>query len=360
MLRVLFVVLLLAVGTEAPAADTQKLLERVRDEQDAPAAALILVSADGPEIIEAAGLRTPGGEEVAPDDLWHIGSNHKSVTSFAALTLAEQGRLSLDDSVAQVLGDRFDGIDPAWSGITLRQLLQHRGGLQPNITRLQSIRGIMFPSGGAEGPQKDRQRVLRGVLKEPPAGEPGNYVYSNLGYTLAGEMIGAAAGSTYEAALEELVWKPLGLTPDAARLGAVKGQDVLRGHQGVPPRPAPDGADNPALMSPAGTFSYSLDGYGAYLVDQLRGHMDDDRALLAAESYASMRTPPEGGDYALGWAVRDDGTLVHSGSNTFWLVTTVLDPESGLGAVVLVNQGSAQGLLEYAEELIEQHRPGGQ
>jgi len=74
-----------------------------------------------------------------------------------------------------------------------------------------------------------------------------------------------------------------------------------------------------------------------------------------------LHTPPEGGDYALGWATAKrawaGGTaLNHNGSNTMWYCVTWLAPERGFAFLVATNQGgkkAAEGCNAAVGELMK-------
>lgn len=334
--------------------DSEAFLEEIIDETGTPAAAVIVVGPDGPLIIDVEGVRQVGAtEEAEASDAWHIGSNAKSMTATLAMVMVEEGAITLDDDVRSVLGERFK-VDPAWSDVTLRQLLSHRGGVEPNVGTLTFLRYAFLPSKGDNGPRKDRRQVLKGVLRKPPSAEPGTeYQYSNLGITLAGAMLEERAGQPFEALIEERLFQPLGM--DGAVLGAPTGEEgtVIFGHREDPPEAAPEGADNPAFMSPAGTYSFDLDSYAAYLTDQLRGQLTLEGTLLTAASYEALATAPDDlRDYGLGWGLREDGSLRHSGSNTMWFVTTIVSPNHELAVSVLTNYGEVRGLGEAIDEVL--------
>ena len=330
-------------ATPSQAADRAEAADAILAEllsAGAPAAALVVVGPDGPLAVEVAGTARRGGTAVMPAQAWHIGSNAKAMTATLALALEADGVLSLDDSVPDLLGETY-AVDDGWDGVTLRDLLRHRGGAAPNIGRLTMVRYILTGAEDGAGAAKERAAVLRGTLRRPPEGEVGTYAYSNLGYTIAGAMMEAAAGARFDELLETYLFAPLGMK--GVVLGAPRGEGVIVGHRGASATPVDPGEDNPLLMAPAGTFSLPPAAYAAFLTDQLRGQMGRD-ALLPPDAYKAMATPPEGGTYGLGWGVREDGTLGHSGSNTMWYATARLVPERGLAVAVLTNWGARRDL----------------
>ncbi|NRA31591.1 MAG: beta-lactamase family protein, partial [Parvularculaceae bacterium] len=214
---------------------------------------------------------------------------------------------------------------------------------------------IAFGRKSEDGPSKDRKNALKGVLKKAPAQIPGEqYQYSNYGYSIAGEMIEVAGGKPYEVLLRERIWEPLGM--EGAMIGAADepGPDGFRGHRGSPPEVSPPGADNPRIMSPAGTFSYPLAAYSRFMLDQLLGQQGDEAAMLTAESYKLIATAPDDlADYGLGWGLLEDGALRHSGSNTMWYVTTIVAPNDDIAVALFTNYGDSSGMGAMLETLIE-------
>ncbi|NNU17645.1 beta-lactamase family protein [Parvularcula sp. ZS-1/3] len=329
----------------------QPFLEKVLEEEKAPGGVLIIVPHAGEIGVTFAGERRIGrGDAPEPSDYWHIGSNAKAMTAALALAMVEKDMISLESTVSEVLGDAFK-IHSGWSDVTLEMLLTHRSGSAQNPSRLTMVRYIIFPAKTEKATVKARQGELKKLLKSPPDNDPGAaFSYSNLGYTLAGHMLGTAAGTSYEEALRTHLLGPLGME---MLVGAPEGgAGMISGHNGDPLEAGPPAADNPALMAPAGTLSFTAADYAEFLRDQLRGARGEE-ALLSPESYRRQHTPVYKEDgYALGWGVRPDGSLGHSGSNTFWMATALIDPESGYAVALLTNSGEADGLGEHLREVL--------
>lgn len=106
----------------------------------------------------------------------------------------------------------------------------------------------------------------------------------------------------------------------------------------------------------------SLGDYSRFLVDHFRGSRGLDNTLLSPESYEILHTPPFGYDpsaegepirgYAMGWVIKDD-LLYHSGSNTIWLVLTMMWPDQDRIVVVAANDGRGDVLYPLFVELGE-------
>jgi len=143
-----------------------------------------------------------GGKPVTLDTVFRIGSMTKQFTAALVLTLAEEGKLSLDDPLA-----KFVRGYPAPGGrATVRQLLNHTSGIQ-------SYNEI--PGWFAE-PNTRRAFTtaeLIAVFRDLPARfEPGtDWAYNNSGYVLLAAIIEAVTKQSWHLALRERITAPLGL-----------------------------------------------------------------------------------------------------------------------------------------------------
>jgi len=92
----------------------------------------------------------------------------------------------------------------------------------------------------------------------------------------------------------------------------------------------------------------------------LRG-LRGEKALLEPGTYEKLRTPPFGGDYALGWLTveREWGggiVLNHNGSNTMNIATVWIAPARDFAVLVVCNQGGPVAFKacdEAASKLIQ-------
>lgn len=140
-----------------------------------------------------------------PSTMYSICSISKLFTSVAVMQLRDQGLLSLDDPVSQHLA-WFD-IDEAFPDrgpVTVEGLLTHSSGL-PRESAHPYWTGPDYPFPTAESIREDleTQETLY------PARE--RFQYSNLGLTLAGEIVAEKAGHDYTTYINEAILSPLGL-----------------------------------------------------------------------------------------------------------------------------------------------------
>jgi D-alanyl-D-alanine carboxypeptidase len=331
--------------------------EQARTTLESPAVAVMQMR-DGEVRIAASGLRDAGDTiEVSPDDLWHIGSNTKSMTATLVARLAEQGVVSWDDTVAEHLGDAIAEIDPGFADVTFRHLLSHRSGASANIGMFHMLRFQVEGVGGRPIPEQ-RLDYAGHILSQTPNSEPGTeFSYSNAGYVIAGAMLEQATGESWETLVMREVFVPLGIDDVGfGAPGSVSEIDQPRGHGsgmfgGLSSRTGAQ-ADNPPVLGPAGTVHIALADYALYLQVHIDGARGEDTSFLSVESWRMLHTPPFEGRYAMGWLVGED-ELNHAGSNTLWVLQAVIVPEQNLGAVVAVNRVARTSLGPILMETVE-------
>ncbi|MFN3816313.1 serine hydrolase domain-containing protein [Brevundimonas sp.] len=318
-------------------------LAQALERSGAPALAGAVIGREGLIWRGAAGVRIAGGEDaVTSDDLWHLGSNTKAMTAMLYGRLVEDGSARWSATLPALFPDL--AVDAAWAETTLEDLMAHRAGLLD-----AAVLDMPTRVAGMSDPRPlDEQRtdLVRRALTRPPTGEPGAFAYGNLNYVLAGAAIERLTGTTWEEAMQDRLFQPLGIT--SGGFGPPVG-DQPRGHMnlGAPVPVAPDqaGADNPPFLGPAGTAHMTLADYSRFLVLFLT----DGGGFVTPETISRLTTPPEGADYALGWAVAANSPLTggpmlaHEGSNTLWHVTTIIAPARGLAAVAASNDHGRGG-----------------
>ena len=309
----------------------------------APALAGAVIGRDGLIWTAAMGVRAAGGEDaVTNHDLWHLGSNTKAMTAMLYGRLVEDGLARWGATVPELFPDL--DLDAAWANTTIEDLMSHRAGLLD-----EAVLDLPTRAAGFSDPRPvDEQRtdLARRALSQRPTGEPGVFAYGNLNYILVGAAIERITRTTWEEAMQARLFQPLGIA--SGGFGPPVG-DQPRGHMNlggpVPVQPDQPGSDNPPFLGPAGTAHMTLEDYGRFLVLFLT----DGGAFVTPETIAHLTTPPEGADYALGWAVAGNSPvtggpmLAHEGSNTMWHVTTIIAPARGLAAVAASNDHGRGG-----------------
>jgi CubicO group peptidase (beta-lactamase class C family) len=314
-------------------------LSELRRQADAPGMAAACARKGFPAKFWHDGERRVGsGVAVQADDLWHIGSITKSMTSTLVARLVEDGVIRWDDTVGDVLGKVAPDMRDEYRRTTFRHLLSHHAGLQANIDIAQLLK---FPR-VSDDAREDRKAYARLALAQPPKGAIEiTFEYSNSGYVIAGAMLETKLGKPWEDLVQARLFEPLGLAsagfgPPGHR--AALDQPMGHARQSSTGRllafgPG-DPADNPVVIGPAGRVHINL----ADLLRYLEAHRDDN-PLLRPDSWKTLHTPPFSGQYAMGWGVRKDGSLIHSGSNTLWYAEALVNRADGIVAAAACNDG---------------------
>ena len=264
---------------------------------------------------------------------YRIGSITKTMTAALVVQARDEGLLDLDDTLGAHLGD------VGYAEATLRQLLSHTAGMQsePAGEWWERTRGV------------DLATLLERNDGSGRVGGPGEYHYSNLGYALLGEVVARRWGAPWRRLVADRLLGPLGMlrTSYLPRPQAQPGWSVhpftgVRVHEPL--------IDTRA-MAPAGQLWSTLEDLVAW--GQLLAGTRPD--VLAADSLAEMRTPvTEGYGLGLRLAVHAGGPLVgHTGSMPGFLAALAVDPDSGIGTVLLTNATTGVDPLALAVALIE-------
>jgi len=169
-----------------------KLLDSVST-ADGPGAAILVDRGDTIVFRQARGsANIELGVPLAPTKVFRIASVTKIFTAALVLKLAEEGKLSLDDTLARTLPDF-----PGAQSITIRQLLSHTAGLSD-----KSLLGDGAPGVLRQDMTLSALTVL--IAKEPLRFTPGSsQAYANAGYILLGAVIEKATGKPWYGAMAE-------------------------------------------------------------------------------------------------------------------------------------------------------------
>jgi CubicO group peptidase (beta-lactamase class C family) len=293
---------------------------------------------------------------VTADALFMLGSNTKAMTAAVAARLVEEGVVRWDTRIGDALPELQSTMLPAYAGVTLEQLLDHRGGLRA-YTGAEDLDAFMAFVQSSPGPLPvdeagRRLFVAAHVLQQsPPDGViPGTtYLYSNAGYEVAAAMLERVTGRRYEDLFDAELARPLGI---AGRWGRpeLAGATQPRSYWGQPGRltlTAPEDPDvQPWLdtLAPAGMFATTARGYATWLQWHLRALKGEATPLPAGYVQRLQAAPP--GQYVLGWLVGQfDGhaVLAHAGAIDGFLAEAVVARDGGDAAFMMTNTSDIEG-----------------
>jgi len=273
--------------------------------------------------------------------VYRIGSVTKQFTAAAVMQLAEQGKVSLDDSIAAHLA----GLPAPWRRVTVRQLLNHTSGI-PSYTDVGERWRRRW------GEEMSPDTLLAFTTADSMWFEPGaKWRYDNTGYILLGMLIEKLSGRSWGTDLAERFAKPLGLSDSRDCQAEPVIARRVRGYENE----GKGWINTPYL---AMSQPYSAGAMCSTVGDLARWN----RALhtgkvVSAASYALMTTP-EGAaaqnDFPYGYGLGRDTiggqpVITHGGGIHGFISGNVWVPTAELSVTVLTNSGGAP-----ADELLKQ------
>lgn len=261
-----------------------------------------------------------------------IGSVNKTMTATLILQLADQGLLSLDDTIDQW----FDGVTYG-DQITVRMLANMTSGIG-NFTLNPAWQEAFF--GDTDRVFDPHEIVAYGTEMEPSF-EPGaGWEYSNTNYVMLGLIVEAVTGQDIRDVYREFIFEPLGLDetsfpePDDASLPEPYARGVT--WQGLPPEIRDATNWNPSWGFTAGQMISTADDLRVWARALATGE------LLSPEMQAERLTwvpivpeVPELG-YGLG-IIHEFGWLGHDGTVFGYDTVMSYRPDIDLSLVVLAN-----------------------
>jgi CubicO group peptidase (beta-lactamase class C family) len=201
-------------GALAPLAPPQPLtrerLAEIRAEAGSPALAAASARKGNSARVWVDGERAVGsGIAVQDTDQWHLGSITKSMTASLVARLVDAGALRWDETVGDVLGSVAEDMLDAYRPATFKHLLSHRAGLPKDLPDTEFVQ---FSRELAD-PREERQSFIRRALAMTPVGPmTTTFEYSNNGYVVAGAMLEAKLGRSWEDLIRGHLFSSLGLT----------------------------------------------------------------------------------------------------------------------------------------------------
>jgi CubicO group peptidase (beta-lactamase class C family) len=295
------------------------------------------VQFDGQEYLTGFGVTSITNPlPVDGDTLFQIGSTTKTFTATAAMRLVEAGKLDLDVPVRRYIPSLELASEETAARLTLRHLFNHTGGWL----------GDYFDD---TGPGDDaRAKIVERMVDLPqltPLG--GVWSYNNSAFYIAGRIIEIATGLTYEQAIQDLVFAPLGMDRSF-----FYPEDVMV-HRFVVGHVVGEGETHVAHPWGLTRATYPAGAIASTARDQLRYarfHMGDGTTpngerLLQRSTMDAMQSPttPAGsnsGAVGITWMVNDiDGTRLvrHGGSTNGQMSAFLMVPGRDFAITVLTN-----------------------
>jgi D-alanyl-D-alanine carboxypeptidase len=343
------VALLAAFAAPAEAGKRMRKLERGLDKlvelpEGPPGAATLVKRRGDARFVKAGEANVVNGATYHRTDHFRIASTSKAFSGAVALALVNDGVLTLDSRIGEVLPD----LPHSWSAITLRQLLQHTSGI-PSFTKdpgwQQQLR--IDPARPITPPE-----LLAFVADEPLAFPPGSeYAYSNTDNIIIALMAEAAAGRSYDEQLRRFVFDPLGLERTSLPTDLAFPKPYVRGYDILPPEPPEDISSviNPQQVWASGAVISTASDLTRFIRAYAKGKLIARATRKQQRKFitGAAGEPPGPGQNSGGLALyryrtRCGTVLGHSGNFPGYTTLMVATPNGRRSAVVTVNEQLAE------------------
>lgn len=286
---------------------------------------------------------------VTSNTLFAIGSTSKAFTSMLLAQQVDEGNMDWDEPVRTYLPD-FELMDEfATLEMTPKDLVIHNSGLPRH--------DMMW-----YGTDRTRMEVYAGLrYLEPTESFRSAFQYNNLMFMVAGILAGELYGSSWEQAVDDRIFTPLGMDHTNVSVDvSIESDDHARPYMGdeeIPFR-------NIDVIGPAGSINSSVDDMLKWVDVQLNQGQSGDLRIVSAEQIKNMHSSHMvmdpgsvmnmGDNYGLGWVVTEEKgkkIVVHGGAIDGFLALVYMVPAEQFGMVILTNSAS-HGMLKPLSEAV--------
>ncbi len=281
------------------------------------------------------------------DTLYRVASISKLFTDTAAMQLAEQGRINIDQPLQRYLPGFAPKTHQPQAPITVRQLMTHHSGLPRDHLK------------GFQNPQPQSLAELEKDLSEEYVAFAPDHVfhYSNAGVSLVGRVVETQSATPFAQHMRQSVLVPMGMSHSSFDTGPSASAQMSLGYrkrEAVPEVPLRD--------VPAGGLNSSVNDLSRFMSMVFADGASGGQQILKPQTVAEMLRPqntavPLDSNFhvGLGWmlstlgksTLQNAGPVAHHGGSIgmFRSALYVL-PQHKLGVVVLGNSNTAGGVVD--------------
>ena len=316
-------------------------IEGARQTWQVPGLSIAIVKDDQIIYSRGFGVREDGKPgKVDADTVFAIGSATKAFTAAALGMLVDEKKIEWDGAVHDYMPS-FELHDPyVTRHVTVRDLLSHRTGVVTN--------GSLWYGSGF-----DRREIIRRLrFQTETLGFRNQFQYQNEMFIVAGEIVTAVSGTSFDQFITRRIFEPLGMRRTSTSITALKAMNnVATPHVLLEGRMIPVEYRMIDNVGGAGVINSSARDMAQWLRLQLGGGTFEGKRLIAPTTLAEMHSGqivPRGradplfkfSEYGLGWGVqeyRGQKIVQHSGAIDGMQSMVAMIPERKLGVVVLTN-----------------------
>jgi CubicO group peptidase (beta-lactamase class C family) len=300
-----------AQSLEQKVKDLDAYIEKARNDWKVPGMAVV-VAKDGKVLLKKGyGVRELGKpEKIDTQTLFACASTTKAMTAVCMGMLVDEGKVKWDDLVVNYLPE-FQLYDACVTReLRIRDLFTHNSGVG-NADFVWTIMDIT-PSEILEKMQ----------LVKPSYSLRSSFIYQNIFYIAAGEVIRKVSGKSWEAFIQERIFNPLKMTRTAPMRKYIKDDNQVRPHFEVDKKIKPIGYTKDDAVGPAGSVWASIDDMSKWMLCMMDSSKYEGGRLLQPKTWVEMFKPqtlvpasefyptmqlikPNWTSYGLGWFQHD-------------------------------------------------------
>ncbi len=289
--------------------------------------------------------------EVNENTLFGVASNTKAFTTAALGQLIDQGKLTWDTKVTDIIPEFKLNDSYVTNEFTVRDLITHRSGLGLGAGDL-----MVFPAGN----RTTKAEMIHNLrYLKPVSSFRSKFDYDNLLYIVAGEVISRVSGKSYDEYISESFFKPLGMNRSFLSIPKIKADNnKIDGHAPVNGKLELTADTFTQIATPAGGIFASINDMSTWVQAQLNDGKYGEKlqdSLFSNKVHNEMWTPQtilrsgkgpyntHFSAYGLGWFLSDVNgyfQVTHTGGLNGIVSQVTLIPEMDLGIIVLTNQQS--------------------
>ena len=323
-------------------------MEQVMKDWNAPGIGIGIVMGDKLVFAKGYGFRDYGKKlPYTTTTTQPIASNSKLFTAVAVGLLVEEGKLRWDEPIKQFVPTIRFYNDELDRSVTIRDMLSHRTG----VTRHDSI---WYKSAFTRRELWDRLRYL-----EPAAPLRTKFLYNNLMFTAAGQVIEELSGQTWEQFVQKRIFDPLSMSRSTLTI-----EDNIKGSE--PAVPYSERRDSTELykqpyytaevaIAPAGAINSNIQDLSRWVIALLNGGKVDGKQVIPAAVLRETMAPslglPNNALESRGWgenlnsyygmgrtvsSYRGHLLAVHGGDLPGFHSQISIMPNDSIGVIVLV------------------------
>lgn len=294
---------------------------------------------------------------VGSDTLFGIASCTKAFTAFAIGNLIDQGLLSWDQNVSDLLPEFRLWDQYATQNLKIRDLLTHRSGMPRHDW-------MWYNS------QMSPQELLRRIrYLEPSADIRERYQYGSLMYFVAGCAMERVSNKKWSELVSENILKPLKMDrTNFSVLDMEKSDDYAHPYFEKNDRLKKMTPRDISLIGPGGAMNSSVSEMNRWLQLQMGGGVFEDQVLISPVTLQEMHAPqviipgaPESKEshlyaYGIGWTAlsyRGQYYLSHDGARDGYTSLVGFLPNQKIGIVILTNKNMTSLARYLSFEIID-------